>query len=479
MSLNQLDSLSPYRNSQDLFHVGTPSKVNVEVFLNKQPFEKDTLSLSTEKLKEEALHCLKHSSKYLIPQPGFMRIGKYLFKAVAFPPYFILYGLPKWMILTALPEMISQFILVLRSVITKLNEWVEFSSRHFIAFNQWAKQTLELLFRPIEIFFLQINNILCKLPRFFLQLLSKIEKKIHFLKLFNGKFILRTIYNQIKEFTFSHKQLIKQIAERFSNTLKGYAQILRAPSLLLKFLVNQFPLPNQKLKNAYEIALKDTNLLMNGLKKQSEILKLKLTAQLSRGKAIFLNVSTPFVNHLKHKLKKYSRNLKEFFDKKHQKFVLFLKTKQKILDSRSRLSFFNGISLYKITKWLPLKLQQYLEKFLSYFYIREIIEKLISVCYFITLLLLRSSIAILLLIPVIIKNSLKTTFHIKRAFREIKKVIENSISPLFESVKMALKKSFYYLLLGLVMLTILCFWGGTALAQMMNRITSQFSLRRS
>lgn len=67
---------------------------------------KDTIERSPSK---EALNRLQQPSKYMIFQQGalFRRIGKYLFLSVALPPYFLLWGLPKWLLVEGLPVLTS------------------------------------------------------------------------------------------------------------------------------------------------------------------------------------------------------------------------------------------------------------------------------------------------------------------------------------------------------------------------------------
>ena len=56
---------------------------------------KDTMAPSkTEELKKEAFERLT-SSKYLLLQQGFMKVGKFLFLSIALPPYLLLWGLSK------------------------------------------------------------------------------------------------------------------------------------------------------------------------------------------------------------------------------------------------------------------------------------------------------------------------------------------------------------------------------------------------
>jgi hypothetical protein len=65
-------------------------------------------------LSQEALDRLQRPSKDTIAQPSFLfrRIGKYVFLSIALPPYFLLYGIPKWLLVEALPTLFSVLTLL-------------------------------------------------------------------------------------------------------------------------------------------------------------------------------------------------------------------------------------------------------------------------------------------------------------------------------------------------------------------------------
>lgn len=69
-------------------------------------FTKDVLEISEDKIKKEAMIHLD-SAASRIPSGLYVvvsRVGKYTFLALAIPPYFVLYMMPRWLLMTAIPE---------------------------------------------------------------------------------------------------------------------------------------------------------------------------------------------------------------------------------------------------------------------------------------------------------------------------------------------------------------------------------------
>lgn len=107
---------------------------------------KDTIEFSRDKLKEEALNRLRHTSKYVVAQSSFMRVGKYLFLATLFPPYFLLYGVPKWIVIEGVPFLFSLFVLGAK----KLGEPVQAAAKKTMFFMQYMKEVARNVFvRPV------------------------------------------------------------------------------------------------------------------------------------------------------------------------------------------------------------------------------------------------------------------------------------------------------------------------------------------
>lgn len=75
-------------------------------------------------LNKEALDRLQRPSQDTIAQPSYLfrRIGKYVFLTVALPPYFLAYGLPKWILVEALPTLFSALTMVAKKFQDKLQK---------------------------------------------------------------------------------------------------------------------------------------------------------------------------------------------------------------------------------------------------------------------------------------------------------------------------------------------------------------------
>lgn len=69
----------------------------------------DSLEISKENLRQEALKRLNHTSKSVVAQNGFIRIGKILFTGLTLPPYLFLYRIPKWVFFTIGPVIFNFF----------------------------------------------------------------------------------------------------------------------------------------------------------------------------------------------------------------------------------------------------------------------------------------------------------------------------------------------------------------------------------
>lgn len=114
-----------------------------------QPIHKDTLQISKEKLTEDAMNRLRHTSKYMVFQTGFMRIGKYLFLAAVFPPYFILFGIPKWIIVQGLPAMMTICTVAAEKVKKKIKKRADAVKQKIAQVVLAIQQTLQRKLTPI------------------------------------------------------------------------------------------------------------------------------------------------------------------------------------------------------------------------------------------------------------------------------------------------------------------------------------------
>jgi hypothetical protein len=114
-----------------------------------RPVHKDTIEISRDKLKEEALNRVRHTSKLVIAQNGFMRVGKYMFLAIAFPPYFLIYTLPKWVIAVALPTLASVCSVIFKTIQKKTQKQLEQGIRKTEQLVQYFRRISLVLIAPI------------------------------------------------------------------------------------------------------------------------------------------------------------------------------------------------------------------------------------------------------------------------------------------------------------------------------------------
>lgn len=118
----------------------------------------DTLEISREKLQKEALGRLRHTTKQTIAHNGFMRIGKVLFMAVAIPPYIVLFGIPKWVLVVALPSTVTLLSIVSQKVQKKLKQKIQKVVRFIQVVIQKGQNQLKVLVQPLVRLALEIRN---------------------------------------------------------------------------------------------------------------------------------------------------------------------------------------------------------------------------------------------------------------------------------------------------------------------------------
>lgn len=120
-TFSQRDSLTKCTTYSNPFDIKTyPTRVV------PLPHSKDTLESSREALEKDALQHLESATGKipLILYVAICRVGKYAFLAVAFPPYMVLFLLPKWMIRKAFPKMMRKVRLAFVKIANVKNQAV-------------------------------------------------------------------------------------------------------------------------------------------------------------------------------------------------------------------------------------------------------------------------------------------------------------------------------------------------------------------
>lgn len=113
------------------------------------PVSQDTIENIGQQLKQEALSRLRHTSKYRIFQQGFMRVGQYLFLAIALPPYLLIYGIPKWILVEALPFAVSLCGILKKKLQQKIQKRIQTVIHYAHIVKQFIQGTIQKLVQPI------------------------------------------------------------------------------------------------------------------------------------------------------------------------------------------------------------------------------------------------------------------------------------------------------------------------------------------
>lgn len=413
---------------------------------------KDTLELSGQKLKKEALNRLSQPSKFLILQTGFIRIGKYLFVGLAFPPYLLLIGLPKWVISTfALP----------------LIQWIAQSS---VRFKEKIKKPL-------------------------LNFLQKTLNKIQQSRLF----IQQLIRPFIHSFYALNKEL-KDLLKKIKTPLKGLKGIF---SRNLKFLSQQINFARKKLKTYQEKIQLRLTFLANELKNVSQRLALSLRPLfqqiIERGAKQFKinkehafkqaeqkitvlnqvlkkglkNIELPFLNIkqqikdkvtllwqvFSEKLKGQGQQAKEFSQKQKKRAKAFFEVKQKKLKNLSFFSIKDSLIASSWIKKYPLIFQYWLKKVVTHGFV-AVAGNLLIQGYVLSMIKLLKGMDFLTdqlfsLSSLVALHSIKTMKNLVISYQKL--------NELATEIKQKLKKfafhCFYHFSVGLFMIGILAVRG--------------------
>lgn len=158
-SVSKCDYSNPYGDKFALHKGSAASHVSTS-------FTKDVLEISEDKLKKEAMAHLD-SAANRVPSGLYVvicRVGKYTFLALTLPPYFLFYMIPKWMLTTAIPE-------VLKGVWNPVARLIKMVQRSI-------KITVHAVWHPVIHFFKRIGNKVKQFQRQIHQVLSAFTNRV-------------------------------------------------------------------------------------------------------------------------------------------------------------------------------------------------------------------------------------------------------------------------------------------------------------
>lgn len=473
---NQYSSIYDVRKRSDVKH---------EPIAATRPIHKDTIEISRDKLKEEALNRLRHTSKYVIAQNGFMRVGKYLFLAVAFPPYFIIYGLPKWILVEGMPAIFSMSLWMWKKIQHRTQRQIEVVNRKAVQMVQLVQNILQLLMQPIVHLALHIRQRIRRFRDRSLQILRgfalRFKQTLHLprLKLSQRLQNVQERFLTIKEKLSKRAQQVKTRIQQGIQWIKESPQIIYGwGQIQLQRLNQQISSLSLRWKNSFhtphQLAQRATDWIAKGVKNCLRGLKKPFAPLVNFYQEKWL----PRWHKLKNTyIKKWSQT-RNFFQHKHQRAFVFLHTMQEKL---KQVTSDRLIQYFLSHPWVgkrPVHFQEWLKKCFAHPFIRTLCDAGVK-CY------TRLVSALLQLAKLILQIVGQASTLIMKGcnlFQSTIKFASQSVLSILNVGQKLLHKSalyvLFYFLLFLTIIFILLIWGMRSLSNYTSSLFSHFSIKK-
>lgn len=473
--VNQYSSLYDVRKRSDIKHDPVSSIRSVE---------RDTIEISRDQLNEEAMTRLRHVSKYVIAQDGFMRIGKYLFLAVALPPYFFLYGLPKWLLVEGLPAVYTISVWMMKKIQHQVKKRMEKVNQKVTQILHFVQRLSKVLLQPIVQLALQIRQSFSRLKSRFNAPIKNFTTNMKSLFRFNRlSFIrgeslknLKGFFSEIREKFSEGKERLGAIIQQSIQWMKESPQILLGwGQLQLQRVTDSALIFNSNWKKTFEpsqkIARQTTEWVFTQSKKGINAFKGQFTLLVN----YYLERWHPRWQNVKETCKNQWKQTSDFFKNRHQRALTFLYCQQEKLKLFSAEQMIDYITSHHWVDKFPTFFQKFLKKWLLHPFTRTSLQ-----------LGLKFSSLFAKTLLTIAKFSLELFSHIgtflKKAGHWIRHLIKGcfkSVSDILKIVLRVIQKSAFYLLyyslLFSTMMIILFTWALRLLGECTKDFIAKFS----
>lgn len=478
-SLSQCDP-SHYSN---LYDVTKRPDIKNKPVSAAHSIHKDTIEISRDKLKGEALKRLRHTSKYMIAQNSFMRIGKYLFLAIAFPPYLALYGLPKWILVEGIPAIYSMTVWMWKKIQKQTKKHIDAGTQKLIQITQYVQSLARALIQPLVHLALEIQQSFRRrrdqVLKFFRR---RMQKSLNALGLPKQK---------IKAKLKNVQERLAQIKEKFSQKIRlislrvqeGIQWIKEAPQKFLGWSQEVI----QNVKQRTEVLAAGWKTRFQYSQKLAEKASNWVDKKINQGIEGVKKQFSPLLNFYRQKLKpplqKISKicgqkwqNTKDFCDQKHQKILHFLQSKQDKLKHLSSNRFLQHLLSY--SGKLPSFWQEWFKKVLTHSFTRGLCDKLIQCYAFFAKCLLQIAKVCMQMAAYGATFFIKAGNSVRRAFNLCIQYLFSFLNICLNNLLKGLLYFVYYTLLFSMISFILFIWGLRYLSNRMSALTARFSLPR-
>jgi hypothetical protein len=437
--------------------------------------QKDSLEVYKEQLQKEALGRLRNTTKYLIVQNGFMRIGKYVFMGVVFPPYLLLYGVPKWVFMTALPSLIStttQFIKKMSQVFKKRFEAVV--NRINLAIEK-TRRNLNVLIQPILRMALEIKNAIQRIRENISKLFTKALASFSKFKFKRKESTSNAqFFEAAKDKLVKIRQSIIQPFLAFSEISKKGLKWLKTQSsenvkLFSTAILNKYGNFKMNFASGLQSSRLSARVVTQKLKEAFASSIIHLKSRFNQLTHLNAKILKPIFNFVLKRFKKRAKQALDFFNKHNQKF------KRAIETALSRLKAISNQTYFKFSlDWLPKSLREKLLNFLHHQTIQKILRFILRCLYLFSSILFKG-VSCLFKALNICFNAISNLWS--KAAKNSKNFYQLFSSYSLKTLKMTGKwngAAIYHLLVVLIMTGILLKWG----FQMAGEKTTRILLKR-
>ncbi len=471
-------------NYSNFYDAGKRVNVRQEPVTATQPINKDTLEISRDQLKKEALNRLRHTSKYMIFQTGFMRVGKYLFLAVAFPPYFVIYGMPKWILVRGLPAIMTICTTVAEKVKQKVKKRIEVVQQKVRQAVLSMQQLVQRLIRPIVRLALDIGQAFHRMrqtahvfvKQVLMQIKSRLNKINQAMQLFKRTSErVGRLGKRLQERVQNGKRVVQEWATTRLNHVKAsfnwIAQIPQWGEVQLQRLSGRFESVGQKWKEKLEVSSTAARKGTEWLAKQAERGKQGIAKLLNPLSRIYQQALQPTWRHAFSFLRGQRLRFKGFCGQKKQRALQFLQQGQEKLKQVSYQQTLDWLcSISRFASW-PAFLQLIIQKVMGNSLFQLIFKgsfKAGASCLVVFLKGFGFLINNVSQVFQFFRNGLKTLFHsIQSAISLGTRFVARGIG----IGNSGIKKGVYGSLLFMIMLSIICAWGFQLLGDLMQKLS--------
>ena len=460
-SITKCDS-SQYSNP---YQVTNHPAYKADSSTNSRPVHKDTLEVFQDELKKDALERLRQTKKLIIPQRSYMKIGKYVFLAIALPPYTVIYRIPKWLIVQLIPQIMKTTVFYKQKIKQKFQKRLE---TVVVKFNKIMKQiqgTLNGLIQPVVQAALFVRNGLQRVQQMMSAFANKTAAKIKQpMTVKRVKENLKNLFDKIREKAseareWAANRVSTALTNTFVNPLQaGLGWIKQAPQITIQKGTQYIESKRQKLinnfRNSKQMAQQATKWITHHLDRYKQDLKWA-------GKQIqslYKEVVQPTLQQMRSVIKGQMDRLNQFLKQQNKQFQNSLNRLkanwQKWTDSDQLSQFFNQSQF----SWTPSFARQYVQKFFRHKKVQTGIKWFFKILSFLGYGL-QQVLTWLFKMFKLVKQAVSMGYHlIRENGKMILSVLGSTLKAVMSFIGHLIGRAFYHTLVIIFMLGILLVW---------------------